>query len=47
LQIDGEEQTNSVSSNDFGKERMVSILDEGNNGNGVVAKIKLKVLVVF
>ena len=31
VQIDGEEQTNSVSSNDFGKERVVSVLDEGGN----------------
>ncbi len=39
LQIDGEEQTNSVSSNDFGKERMVSILDEGGNGKDYLIRL--------
>ena len=39
VQIDGEEQTNSVSSNDFGKERVVSILDEGGNGKDYMIRL--------
>jgi len=39
LQIDGEEQTNSVSSNDFGKERTVSVLDEGGNGKDYLIRL--------
>ena len=32
LQIDGKEQINSISINDFSKERMVSIFDDNGNG---------------
>ena len=39
VQIDGEEQTNSVSSNDFGKERVVSVLDEGGNGKDYLIRL--------
>ena len=39
VQIDGEEQTSSVSSNDFGKERMVSILDDGGNGKDYLIRL--------
>lgn len=39
VQIDGEEQTNSVSSNDFGKERTVSVLDEGGNGKDYLIRL--------
>ena len=39
VQIGGEEQTNSVSSNDFGKERTVSVLDEGGNGKDYLIRL--------
>ena len=39
VQIDGEEQTNSVSSNDFGKERVVSVLDERGNGKDYLIRL--------
>jgi len=39
IQIDGEEQTNSVSNIDFDKERIVSVLDEGGNGKDYLIRL--------
>ena len=39
IQIDGEEQINSVSNIDFDKERIVSVLDEGGNGKDYLIRL--------
>ena len=39
VQIDGVEQTNSVSSNDFAKERMVTVLGDGNNNKDFLIRL--------
>ena len=38
--INGEKQTNSVSKNDFTKTRLVTIMDEGNNGKDYFIRLK-------
>ena len=38
--INGEEQTSSVSKNDFSKRRLITILDEGNNGKDYFIRLK-------
>ena len=39
LQIDGKEQINSISINDFSKERMVSIFDDNGNGKDYMIRL--------
>jgi len=39
IQIDGEEQINSVSNIDFDKERIVSVIDEGGNGKDYLIRL--------